>query len=122
MVKGIGIDIIEIERVERAIKKNKRFIKRVFTDHEIIYFEKNNYNYHTIAGNFAAKEAVMKALGTGLREFKWTDVEIRRDSLGKPLVVLYNNAKNMADTKRINEVLITISHSKNDAVAQAMAI
>ncbi|MCT4604746.1 MAG: holo-ACP synthase [Marinisporobacter sp.] len=120
-MKGIGIDIIEIERIANAIDRNDQFLKRIFTDKEIAYFSTINYRKNTIAGNFAAKEAVMKALGTGLRNFKWTDIEIERDTLGKPHVFLYNNAKKIAEEKQMKKILISISHSKDYAIAQAFA-
>ncbi len=122
MIRGVGIDIIEIERIQQALVKNKRFLYRIFTKNEIDYFKKNHGMMSTIAGNFAAKEAVMKALGTGLRTFRWRDIEILRDSLGKPFVVLFNNANVIAMHQEITEILITISHSKSHAVAQALAI
>ncbi len=122
MIKGIGIDIIEIERIEKAIKRNKKFLYRIFTSKEIALFSDNNYRSNQIAGNFAAKEAVMKALGTGLREMKWKDIEISRDFLGKPLTILYNGAKRIAQKRGIEDILISISHSKSYAVAQAIAV
>lgn len=121
-MKGIGIDIIEIERIDNAIRRNDKFLQRIFTVEEINYFEKINYRKNTIAGNFAAKEAIMKALGTGLRNFKWIDIQINRDHLGKPFVVLHNNAKKVATNQGIEEILISISHSKEYAVAQALAV
>ncbi|QEK13572.1 holo-ACP synthase [Crassaminicella thermophila] len=122
MVKGIGIDIIEIKRIKNAINRNDKFLQRIFCKEEINYFSTINYRINTIAGTFAAKEAVIKALGTGLRNFKWTDIQIHRDHLGKPFVVLQNNAKKIAQENSIKEILITISHSKEYAVAQALAI
>ncbi|QZY55763.1 holo-ACP synthase [Crassaminicella profunda] len=121
MMKGIGIDIIEIERVSNAIARNDKFLQRIFTTKEMDYFSMINYRRNTIAGNFAAKEAVMKSLGTGLRNFKWTDIEIYRDALGKPHVFLYNNAKKIAEDQGIKEILISISHSRDYAIAQAFA-
>ncbi|WP_053955312.1 holo-ACP synthase [Inediibacterium massiliense] len=121
-MKGIGIDIIEIDRISNAMNKNDKFLQRVFTKKEIKYFVSIDYRKNTIAGNFAAKEAVMKSLGTGLRNFKWIDIEIERDHLGKPFVKLYNGAKEIADQKGIKEIMITISHSRDYAVAQALAI
>ncbi|TCO73159.1 holo-ACP synthase [Marinisporobacter balticus] len=121
-MRGIGIDIIEIERIGNAISRNDQFLKRIFTSKEITYFEEINYRINTIAGNFAVKEAIMKALGTGLRNFKWVDIEIHRDDLGKPSVILYKNAKKIAAEQGIEEILISISHSKDYAVAQALAI
>lgn len=121
MIKGIGIDIIEIKRIENSMKKNSRFIERLFTSHEIDYFKSCNYRINTIAGNFSAKEAVTKALGTGLRYFKWKDIEILRDDMGKPYVVLKNNAKLVAEHRGITRILISISHCKDYATAQAVA-
>ncbi|WP_255547709.1 holo-ACP synthase [Crassaminicella indica] len=120
-MKGIGIDIIEIERISNAISRNDKFLHRIFTQKEINYFSTINYRVNTIAGNFAAKEAVVKALGTGFRNFKWTDIEIHRDTLGKPYVIIYNNAKKTAQDKGIKKIHISISHSKAYAVAQAFA-
>ncbi|AOT71697.1 holo-ACP synthase [Geosporobacter ferrireducens] len=122
MIKGIGIDIIEVVRIKKAVEKNSRFLQRIFTENEIKYFEENSLQTVSIAGNFAAKEAVVKALGTGLRAFSWTEMEIQRNSLGKPSVVLYGRAKRVAETLGVHQMLITISHSKDYAVAQAIAL
>ncbi len=122
MIKGIGIDIIEIDRIRQAVTKNNRFIDRIFTVNEKEIFEEKNYLPHTIAGFFAAKEAVAKALGTGIRNMEWKDIEILKDPLGKPYVKLHNNARDLAYSMNIDKVLISISHSKENAVAQAMAI
>lgn len=122
MIKGIGIDIIEINRIAKAIDKSPRFIERIFTENEISILNKNNMKPASVAGFFAAKEAVVKALGTGLRDMKWKDIEILKDELGKPLVLLHNNALKTAYSRNINTILITISHSKENAVAQATAL
>lgn len=121
MIKGTGIDIIEIERISKAIK-NRKFIERVFTINEIKYFNSINNNIYTIAGSFAAKEAIVKALGTGLRGFKWIDVEITRNELGKPVVTLYRNAKKIAEDKEISGIELSISHCRQYAIAQAIGI
>ena len=122
MVKGIGIDIIEISRIKKAVEKSDRFVKRLFTENEIDYFKSKNMKAESIAGNFAAKEAVVKALGTGLRGFKWTDIEVLRDELGKPVVYLHNGAKKVATDRGINEVMLSISHCKEYAVANGVAV
>ncbi|MFZ5969463.1 MAG: holo-ACP synthase [Bacillota bacterium] len=122
MIKGVGIDIIEIERIERAIQKNHRFLEKVFHCNEIMFFQENKVTTNTIAGTFAAKEAVVKALGTGLRNFGWHDIEIKRDSLGKPVAMLHGNAHQIMMEKDIADIMITISHCKLYAVAQAIAI
>lgn len=122
MIKGIGIDIIEVARIKKAAEKNNRFLQRIFTENEIEYFKENNLQAVSIAGNFAAKEAIVKALGTGLRGFSWTEIEIQRNLLGKPFAVLYGKAKRIAEALGICQILITISHSKGFAVAQAIAL
>lgn len=122
MIKGIGIDIIEVHRIRHAIMKNNGFIDRVFTENEKQIFEEKNYLPHTVAGFFAAKEAVAKALGTGIRNMQWRDIEILKDHLGKPYVKLHNNAKDLAYSMNIDKILISISHSKENAIAQAMVL
>ncbi len=121
MIKGIGIDIIEIDRIRRAIEKSDKFIDRVFTANEKKAFEEKNHSPQTIAGYFAAKEAVSKALGTGISNMRWKDIEILKDPSGKPYVRLYNNAENLAYSMSIDKILISISHSRENAVALAIA-
>lgn len=122
MIKGTGIDIIEIYRIEKAIKKNKRFLDRIFTLEENKYFKDKKYSPQTISGYFAAKESVAKALGTGVRNMKWKDIEILKDDLGKPYIKLHNNALKLAYNMNIDTILISISHSRENAIAQAIAI
>ncbi|NLK71645.1 MAG: holo-ACP synthase [Clostridiales bacterium] len=122
MIVGIGTDIIEIKRIKNALEKTEdSFLDRIFTEEEKAYFKKNNYNNQSIAGGFAAKEAVMKSLGTGLRGFSFTDIEIYRDDLGKPHVRLYNNAEKIAEDKGIKIIHLSISHCKDYAIAYATA-
>ncbi len=78
MIFGIGTDIIEIKRIKKAIARSPRFIERLFTEQELEYYKKKDMKAQHIAGGFSAKEAVLKALGTGLRGFKWKDIEILR--------------------------------------------
>lgn len=120
VVLGIGIDIIEINRIDKDIK-DKRFKERVFTEHEIEYFYSRGGNPCHAAGNFAAKEAVLKALGTGLAGTAWKDIEILRDGQGKPYAVLHGGAKSIADAAGIKKILVSISHSRDYAVAQAVS-
>lgn len=118
MIIGIGTDIIEIDRVEMAIKNNKNFIKKVFTEKEIEMFNKRNMRSEVIAGNFAAKEAISKALGTGIRGFSLTDMEILRDDFGKPVAYLNKVMENIINRKyKLN---ISISHNKTSAIAFAI--
>lgn len=85
MIVGIGTDIIEIERIEKAMSK-LHFCRRFFSDRENHYFQTRNYAPQTVAANFCAKEAFSKALGTGIRGFSLKDVEVLRDELGKPYI------------------------------------
>lgn len=121
MIKGNGIDIIEIDRIRKAINSNNRFIDRIFSENEMNYIKSKNNSVNTIAGLFAAKEAVSKALGSGISGFKWTDIEVCSEASGKPSIRLYGKAKELAEKKEISYVHISISHSKDDAVAFAIA-
>lgn len=119
MVTSVGIDIVEINRIEKACK-NHMFIDRLFTNKEKDYIESRGNNYEVISGGFSAKEAISKVLGTGIRGFSFKDLEILRDSLGKPYVVLHNEARNIAKNKGIEKIHISISHSKGNAIAFAV--
>jgi len=122
MIIGTGIDIIEIDRVKNAIDKNPRFLERIFTDDEISYIKSRSDNKSTIAGFFAAKEAVSKALGSGIRGFSWTDIEICTETTGKPSVRLLGKAKELSDTRGIGNIHVSISHNRTNAVAFAVAV
>ena len=124
MIIGIGVDIIEIERVRQAIQNNKNFLSKLFTEKEIDYFISRNMNSEVIAGNFAAKEAVSKALGTGIRGFSFKDIEILRNELGKPEVILHSGA-NLIGNKLIGNnnslrIHLSISHNNSSAIAYSV--
>lgn len=121
-ILGIGIDIVEIERIENILKNKKRFLNKIFTDEEIKYFESKNFRSETIAGNFSAKEAISKAFGTGIKDFNFDDIEVLRDENGKPIVKTYNNLRQMCIDYNVLEIQVSISHSENYAVANAMVI
>ncbi|MDR2899565.1 MAG: holo-ACP synthase [Clostridiales bacterium] len=119
MVLGIGCDIIKISRVARAIN-NEAFVKKYFTASEIeMLMSKNAESY---AGNFAAKEAVAKALGTGFSGFFPDCIEVLRDKNKKPVVNLYGKAREIAEVQGIREILVSISHCNEYAIAYAIAI
>ena len=115
---GIGIDIIEINRIENVLERTPRFLERNFTEKEIDYFKQKNFKSESIAGNFASKEAI----GTGIRGFRLKDIEILRDELGKPIVNTYNNLREICIKYNIKEIKVSISHSENYAVANAIII
>ncbi len=116
MIKGIGIDIIEIARIAKALNTwENTFIERLFTRNEIRPSSSNaSYQATYYAGRFAAKEAVVKALGTGFRGITWQDIEVLNDSVGKPYV---NLSPDVAKKFDYPQLLITISHSKETACA-----
>lgn len=119
---GTGVDILEIERIEKIIKEKPRFLERFFTNEEQNFFTLRLMSVETIAAGFASKEAVVKAMGTGFRGFEMKDVEILRDSLGKPVVNLYGKAKEIASGLGIDQFQISISHSDHYAIAFVIAI
>lgn len=121
MIVGNGIDIIEVERIAKVIKRSKGFMNRIFTENERQYIDTRNGSPNTIAGLFATKEAVSKALGTGLRGFKWRDMEIKHSQHGKPEMHLSGNARVLALKKGIKKIHISISHSDKQAIAYAIA-
>ena len=120
MILGIGNDIIEIERVEKAILK-EGFKNKVYTQRELENIEKRGNRTETYAGIFSAKEAISKAIGTGVREFSLTDLEILNDDLGKPYVVVSEKLDKILKTKKEDyQIEISISHSKKYATAMAI--
>lgn len=120
MVAGIGVDIIEIDRVEAALKKNDNFLVKVFCKSEIDYMINKKSMLQHAAGMFAAKEAVSKALGSGISGFSLRDIEVRRDQRGKPYVILHNGAKDLAEGFGSYRFHLSISHGRDNAVAYAL--
>ena len=122
MIVGIGNDIIEIERIEKAISK-EGLKNKVYTQKELENIEKRGDRVETYAGIFSAKEAISKAIGTGVREFSLTDLEILNDDLGKPYVAVSEKLdKIIKDKKEDYQIEISISHSKKYATAVAIVI
>ena len=120
MIVGIGNDIIEIERIEKAISK-EGFKNKVYTQRELENIEKRGNRTETYAGIFSAKEAISKAIGTGVREFSLTDLEILNDDLGKPYVVVSEKLDKILKNKKEDyQIEISISHSKKYATAMAI--
>lgn len=117
MIVGIGTDIIEIWRID-GISNRTRFMERFFTNQEREYLR--NKRSESIAGYFCAKEAVVKALGTGFSGFKWTDVEIIKVN-SVPTVVLHGEALNIAQKRGIKNIYLSISHCREYATATAVA-
>ncbi len=117
MLRGLGVDIIEIERIAATVNRfGERFLNRVYTQAELRYCRGRAEN---LAGRFAAKEAVSKALGTGIRRLSWQDIEVDRGPMGRPVVRLSGRAGEWARRLSIVDVQVTISHSRGLAVACA---
>ena len=112
----IGIDILEIKRVEDKAKSNV-FLNGIFTQEEITYYQNKGKNPATLAGMFCAKEAVAKALGTGFSSFRPIHIEILHDESGAPFAKLHMSAKNLLGERKLN---ISVSHT--DTIATAIAI
>lgn len=122
MIIGIGTDIIEIKRIKNAAEKGKGFLERVFTVGELAYAMQKKDPYPSLAARFAAKEAVMKALGTGFSEISWQDIEVVSNEKGKPVIGLQGGAAEIAGNSGIKQILITLSHSREFATAFAIAV
>ena len=116
MLTGVGCDLIEIERVKKACEK-EAFLLRVYTENER---RQADGRPSVLAGTFAVKEAVAKVLGTGFRTFMPKDVEVLRNELGKPYVVLHGNAKVLAEEKKIRRIEVSISDTKDMVMAFAI--
>lgn len=123
MVVGLGVDIIEIERIGQALQDHgQRFLDRLLLPAEQQYWSERGRRLDTLAGFWAAKEAVAKALGTGFGGFGLTHIEITHDSKGRPDVCLLDQAEQIADSLQISKILLSISHSRTHALAQAIAL
>ncbi len=118
MIIGIGTDIIEIDRIKKAVDRTNGFIEKIFTDKEIRLFRSKNMRPEVIAGNFAAKEAISKSLGTGIRGFSLKEIEVLRDDLGKPIVFLSDNIENLIG--KGYKLNLSISHNNTSAIAFAI--
>ena len=120
-IVGLGVDICEIARMERAISRHSTLRDRVFTPEEIAYCDSKARPAESYAGRFAAREATIKALG-GYRGRRWQDISVTRHPSGAPSIRLDGNAKRRADALGVTDVLITFTHEKTSAVAFAIAV
>ncbi len=119
-----GIDLVDCPRIEQMITKHgERFIKRVFTDAEQAYAKSNRNEIEKLAGRFAAKEAVLKLVGTGWRgKIAWTDIEIINNAAGQPEVTVRGEVERIASELGIEHISISITHTANFAIASAVAL
>ena len=119
-----GIDLVDCPRIEAMVERHgKRFIERVFTEAEQAYAEANKNGIEKLAGRFAAKEAILKLMGTGWRgKIAWTDVEVINNSSGQPEVTLGGEVEKIAGKLGIKHISVSITHTANFAIASAVAL
>ena len=122
MIVGLGVDIAEVDRIAATIERHGRpFLERVFTPAEIAYCERHRNAAERFAGRFAAKEAAMKALGTGWRRgVRWVDIEVVREPSGKPTLKLSGASRAIADRLGVKNIALTITHTGNTALAEVI--
>jgi holo-[acyl-carrier protein] synthase len=119
-----GIDLVDRPRIKQLIDRHgQRFLDRVFTPAEQAYANKNRDSIEKLAGRFAAKEAVLKLMGTGWRgKIAWTDIEVVNNQFGQPKVTLSGEVRKIADKLGITDISISITHTANFAIASAVAL
>jgi len=123
MIVGIGIDIVEIDRIAGVLARHPtRFLQKLFTPTEVEYCcGSAQHQARRLAARYAAKEATLKALGIGLRDGKWTEVEVTRDAHGKPSLLLRGRFAEIAHQKGISKFHLSLTHGREFAVAQVVA-
>jgi len=123
MIIGIGIDLVKIDRIDKAGNNRSGFLERVFTEREREYCSRQKYPAQHFAGRFAAKEAVLKAIGTGWSAgVKWTDMEVLHGDGGGPVVNISGRVKDLMDLKGVKQILLSYSHDEGYAVAHVVLV
>jgi len=119
-----GIDLVDFPRIEEMVSRHgKRFLNKVFTSTEQAYAEANKNGIEKLAGRFAAKEAILKLMGTGWRgKIAWTDIEIVNNAAGQPEVTVCGEVKRIAEELGIKHISVSITHTANFAIASAVAL
>jgi holo-[acyl-carrier protein] synthase len=122
LIIGLGVDIAEVPRIQGAIeRRGQAFLHRVFTPKEIEYCERFKNKFERYAGRFAAKEAAMKALGTGWRRgIRWVDLEVVREPSGRPTISLVGEAAKIAAQLGVKHISVSITHTEAQALAQVI--
>jgi holo-[acyl-carrier protein] synthase len=120
-IVGIGVDLVEVSRIERMISRHKTFVDRVFTPDEIAYCERQANQAECYAARWAAREACRKSLG-GIRDMRWHDVRVTRATSGAPRLVLDGTARQRADALGVGDVLVALTHERTMAAAFCLAV
>lgn len=119
---GIGVDLCEVDRMRTALARTPGLRRRIFTTEEQEYCDRRRDPAERYAARFAAKEAVLKALGVGLGACRWTDIEVAKAPSGAPHVVLRGRAQSLATAQRVESWRLTITHTRHLAEAIAIAL
>ena len=119
-----GIDLVDFKRIEQMLERHEdRFLDRVFTSAEQAYANSNRDSTQTLAGRFAAKEAVLKLMGTGWRgKIAWTDIEVLNNPSGQPEVTVRGEVEKIAASLGVKQISVSITHTANFAIASAVAL
>jgi holo-[acyl-carrier protein] synthase len=119
MMIKTGIDLIEVDRIDDAIKRHgERFLNRIFTPGELLKFRENT---QSLAARWAAKEAVAKTISTGIGDIEWTEIEILHGPNKEPKLTLYGNAKKFAEEQNLTSWSLSLSHTREHAIAMVIA-
>lgn len=124
IIFGIGIDVVEVERIASSMAEfGERFATRIFTEKERDYCEKQKRPAIHYAARFAAKEAVAKALGTGIgKEIGWLDIQVQRRPSGEPEIVMAGEGRKFAEANKITQIKISLTHAEHYAAANAVIL
>jgi holo-[acyl-carrier protein] synthase len=120
-VVGIGVDLVDVDRVKEIMGRRKTFVERVFTADEIAYCERQPSPAECYAARWAAREACRKALG-GIRRMRWQDVRVERAPSGAPSIVLEGSSRARADALSVSRVLVALTHERRMAAAFCLAV
>ena len=124
MILGYGVDIVETDRIKRlALQWGDSFLKRIFTEKELSYSKKKKFSHQHLAARYAAKEAVLKAFGDRKNKLiNWKDIEVKNVTSGRPVIDLKRSAKKLKNKLGIDDIILSISHTKDYAVAGAILL
>ena len=119
MIQGIGVDTVSLKRFKTALKKNStKFLEKICHKNEMLYLSKNKKRTSLVASSFACKEALAKAFGTGLGGKMWfTDIEVKRNRAGAPVIVLHGKAKKLEKKNKIKKIFVSLTHEGDSCTA-----
>jgi holo-[acyl-carrier protein] synthase len=120
-IVGIGIDLVEVERIQNAVTNKKKFLQRIFSDKETLLSQRGKFRFEELAGRFAVKEAVLKAIKTGWRKgVTFKDVIVLNEPSGAPYVELTGTVQEIAESLGVKNIFVSISHTKGLAIGMTI--